>query len=502
MTQLQDESFFRTIIENSSDIIAVVGDDGKIGFVSPSIKRILGVDPKDIVGKKFNDYIHPSDLEIIRKIVTRGLSSPDEFNFGEFRVRLRDGSFRTFEGIGKSIIDSSGKIRLIANAHDITDRKKTEERMRQRDEVYRIIAETAHDMIFIIDKDDKIEYVNAFGANQFGKKPEDIIGKSRAVLFPSFVSKRQEDSLKKVFISGCPHYFANEIPFPKGRMILDTWLIPIRDESGNVKSVYGISRDVTAIKITQEELEKRTSEADEARKKAQMYFDFLAHDIANLASPILSYSETIKDIQSAPKEITEFASKIAEQSKQMASLIHNLRMLAEAEKVSPEESDILDMRTMLTEMKKAFEKGNPNFKITFDVPSEGPIEVIGGPHVRNAFLLGIAYANRNVHGETMSIEIKMLPVKKSDGQSFWQLRMQIPDRSLHSEIREMMETPFDPSKRFKRKAGTDLLFAISIFEHFGGKLWAEDFSPNDPKKGYSVVIELPRATGWSSGHST
>ena len=502
-TVSEEDKLFRIIIENSSDIIAIVGLDGKIEFLSPSIKRILGSNPKDLIGKRFTQFIYPDDAKKIAPLVAKAFKTRETVNFGEFRIRKRDGSIRCLEGIGKGIVDPSGKIKLIANAHDITDRKLAEEKILEKEEFYRKIAETAHDMIFQFDKNDVLEYVNEFGAKQFGKKPEDLIGKHRETLFPAYVDKRQRASLKKVFVSGAPLYIANEIPFPMGRMALDTWLVPIKDDSGNVKSVFGIARDVTSSRITQEELEKRTKEAEESGARAQMYFDFLAHDIANLVSPILSYSETIHSRPDIPPEIMGYASKIIEQSNQMSSFIHNLRMLAEAEKVLPQNADALDLRSIVREIAVAMnEGGNKGVKATFDVPPEGKIEVIGGIHMRNAIMLGLSNVIRSQLHEDIKMETKVVPVKKSDGKSFWQIRASVLSRSMSNEFKDVLSTPFNPSKRFKRRTANDLSFAIAIIEHFGGRVWSEVISPSDPSKGYSIVAELPRATSWSSEQST
>jgi PAS domain S-box-containing protein len=502
-TVSEEDKLFRIIIENSSDIIAIVGLDGKLEFISPSIKRILGSNPEDLIGERFTQFIHSDDAQKFSSLVAKIFKTRETVNLGEFRIRKRDGSIRILEGIGKGIVDPSGKIKLIANAHDITDRKLAEEKIFEKEEFYRKIADVAHDMIFQIDNNDVIEYVNAFAAKQFGKKPEDLIGKPRGKLFPTYVSKRQGDSLRKVFASGISLYFANEITFPKGRMVLDTWLVPIKDDSGNVKSVFGISRDATSSKLVQEELEKRTKEAEESESRAQMYFDFLAHDIANLVSPILSYSETIHSRSDIPPEIVGFASKIVEQSNQIASFIHNFRMLAEAEKVLPQNADTLDLRSMLREMDAAMKGGrNKNLKATFDFPSEGKIEVIGGIHMRNAIMLGLSDVIRSQLHEDIKVETKVVPVKKSDGKSFWQIRASVLSRSMSNEFKDVLSTPFNPSRRFKRRTANDLSFAIAIIEHFGGRVWSEVISPSDPSKGYSIVAELPRATSWSSEQST
>lgn len=415
----------------------------------------------------------------------------------------KDGSFRIFDGIGKSVVDPSGRIMLVANAHDVTDRRRAEETLRQREEFYHIIAEAARDMIFIIDENDMIEYVNTYGAEQFRKKPADLIGKPRDAVFPSFVSRRQKDSLRKVFDSGVPLYMANEIPFPKGKMVLDTWLVPIKNDSGKVKSVFGISRDVTAARVAQEELEKKTKESEVQKLRAQLYFDFLAHDIANIVSPILTYAETIQGNPNVPPDIMGYTSKIAEQAKQMASFILNLRMLAEAEKVAPEDADTLDLRSLLMDLNKVIQNDDhKSMKVSFDVPSDGRIDVIGGMHIKNAFMLGLSRSMRRVSRDETHVEVKVLPVKKSGGKSFWQIRIEVLGVQLTPEAKESLATPFDPERRFKRKAANEISFATSIIEHFGGRLWAEDLSPSNPSRGHAIIIELPKVNGWSSGHST
>ena len=178
-------------------------------------------------------------------------------------------------------------------------------------------------------------------------------------------------------------------------------------------------------------------------------------------------------------------------------------MLAEAEKVLPQNADALDLRSIVREIVVAMkEGGNKGVKATFDVPPEGKIEVIGGIHMRNAIMLGLSDVIRSRLDGGIKMETKVVPVKKSDGKSFWQIRVSVLNRSMSNEFKDVLSTPFTPSKRFKRRSANNLSFAIAIIEHFGGRVWSEVISPSDPSKGYSIVAELPRATGWSSEQST
>ncbi|MFA5073153.1 MAG: PAS domain S-box protein [Nitrospirota bacterium] len=135
-----------------------------------------------------------------------------------------------------------------------TTRKKSARTLKKSEELYRTLAETAHDIIFVINTDDRIEYVNTFGAALFGLQPKTLIGKSRTALFPSG-SDLPKNNVKDVFKTSLPLYTENKIHFPKGELWLSTLLVPMRDKN-KVVSVMGISRDITEHKLTQDALRK------------------------------------------------------------------------------------------------------------------------------------------------------------------------------------------------------------------------------------------------------
>jgi PAS domain S-box-containing protein/putative nucleotidyltransferase with HDIG domain len=120
--------------------------------------------------------------------------------------------------------------------------------------LYRTLAEAAPDMIFIIGRDDRVEYVNRIAAESLGRKPEDLIGKPRAQFFPSGPSQRQGERISDVFESGKPLFIEHCTPFKGWDLWMHTWLVPLKNESGKVASVLGISRDITERKKMEESL--------------------------------------------------------------------------------------------------------------------------------------------------------------------------------------------------------------------------------------------------------
>ena len=126
------EERFRTWTENSSDLITVVVLDGTIQYESPSIEHLLGYTPEELIGTNAFGLIHPDDRKQLMEILAQNFHEPEYVARAEFRFRHRDGSWRVFEGMGKTYLDEHGQIAGLINSRDITDRKQAETEIIQR----------------------------------------------------------------------------------------------------------------------------------------------------------------------------------------------------------------------------------------------------------------------------------------------------------------------------------------------------------------------------------
>lgn len=484
---------FRSLIDNATDLIVVINADGRFTYTSPSAERITGFKPAEVIGKQFASFINPEDSENIFSKFETAMKTNDIVEINEFRTKKKDGSWISLAGSGRCIIDSSGIAKIIAYLHDITDEKKATQSLKESEEKYRVIAETSQDMIFMIGKDGTIEYVNNYAASLFDCKPEDLIGKKQKSIFPPETSDRQADNLKKVFETGKPVYVETESLFPKGIHWVNSWLIPIKDDSKKVRSVFGISRDLTSRKIMEEELKRRTLEAEEAQNRAQTFFDFLAHDIANMISPIMSYSEATLMKGDISPEIKTYTEKTQEQVKEIASLIFNLRLLAEAEKISIDAAENLDIRETMREIGRSVSGHYPHkkFKMSFEGPDKRII-VVGGKPLRNALILGLNKAAKYAVDKEIDIKMKASEVKDED-KEFWQLKLIVPSFALPTNLREAFSSPFEITRQKMKGYARNMSFVSSIIEHFGGKIWLEDIESDDQSKGFIIFMNLLKA---------
>ena len=115
----------------------------------------------------------------------------------------------------------------------------------ESEERYRTLADSSRDFIFIIDREDRIRYVNPFAAESIGRSQRDLIGQMRSELFPEAESKRQRTNIIRVLANGEPLNIENSLPLPGGEQWHDTLLVPLKDRTNAVTGVMGVSRDIT-----------------------------------------------------------------------------------------------------------------------------------------------------------------------------------------------------------------------------------------------------------------
>jgi PAS domain S-box-containing protein len=136
---------FRSLIEYSSDLVAILREDGQVSYVSPSIQRLLGYQPDEMEGKIVLDFIHPQDQIVVLAALTPGVPAELIGDLVEVRIRHKDGSYRTFEVNGYELKNTAMVNGTVVNCRDITDRKNMEHLLQIANEnlEQQVIARTA-----------------------------------------------------------------------------------------------------------------------------------------------------------------------------------------------------------------------------------------------------------------------------------------------------------------------------------------------------------------------
>jgi len=121
------DQLFHLISENAADMIALVDSDGRRLYNSPAYLKVLGYSPEDLQATSSIEQIHPDDRPRVLKAAEKArLGGPGERM--EYRVRHKDGSWRTLESTASPIRNANGQTdKLVIVNRDITERKRAEE---------------------------------------------------------------------------------------------------------------------------------------------------------------------------------------------------------------------------------------------------------------------------------------------------------------------------------------------------------------------------------------
>jgi two-component system cell cycle sensor histidine kinase/response regulator CckA len=144
----KSEEHFRSIIENVSDVIAIVEPDGRLRYHSPSVERVLGYPANALADKPFYDLVHPTEAARAAEFLARQVADRDVIQTIELRLRHQNGAWRSFEIVAKNLVEGGRVSAVVANARDITDRKLLESQLAQANRLTslgRLAATVAHE---------------------------------------------------------------------------------------------------------------------------------------------------------------------------------------------------------------------------------------------------------------------------------------------------------------------------------------------------------------------
>ncbi|MBM3391602.1 MAG: PAS domain S-box protein [Betaproteobacteria bacterium] len=157
----------------SLDMLCIVGMDGSFRRVNPAFKRVLGYAPEQIASRPLLDYVHPEDLSATVEAL-RQLAAGHPASF-EGRWRAADGHHRWLLWAINPVPEEK---LLYAVAHDITDRREDEEKLRSAFAFRKAMGESLVTGIRAIDMEGRIIFVNPAFCRMTGLGEEELLGQS------------------------------------------------------------------------------------------------------------------------------------------------------------------------------------------------------------------------------------------------------------------------------------------------------------------------------------
>ena len=381
------------------------------------------------------------------------------------------------------------------------ERMKAQADLLASEERYRRLAANAPDVIFRMQLHPKLsmDFINAAAASMLGYEPQefhadpDLLIKLMATedrpLFQMFLESGGE--LKGPFSMRMAHKNGKQV-WGEARFV------PILDEAGKLVAVEGIMRDITERRRDIDKLEERRKEAEMASIRAQTYLDFLTHDITNILTPVMSYAQLLSENKDMEPNIRNYSSRIVSQIERAAEFVSNVKKLSRVERLDVESFEPIDLREALPPAEDALRKDHAgkSVKVTYDLPKQGPMWVLGKGYVEDILAEVLDNAAKHAHGTEAEIEVSVQPMTMGERDRYWVLRVADHGPGISDDMKKAIMTEvFDLSKASTRGVVSALSFMLLMTEQLGGQLWVGDRVPGQPDKGAKVVIMLPKSDG-------
>ena len=265
------EMRFGRITEATKDIILWIDAKGRCEYINSEVEGILGYRPEEIMGKKipWRDFVHPDDYHMIDDLVraikdrsgeiereVRVYSKAGYMLFLNFRFSMiygEDGSF-----VGMDVVASDITQRKVAEQKLMEANKKIQElntrlseridkkirELKESEARYRHIVEGSNDVIFSIDDEGKIVYVNANGLEFLGMSSSEVYGRPFHEFFPNESIEKFTRAMERIGVGGAsPEEFHIPMDRPEGKRELRV----VMGEAiwNDNKEIVCVGRDIT-----------------------------------------------------------------------------------------------------------------------------------------------------------------------------------------------------------------------------------------------------------------
>jgi PAS domain S-box-containing protein len=175
----RSEARYRSMVENTSDIITLLDAEGKILYVSPSAIAITGYEPHEILGRNAFSFIHPDDYETLQDALNH-IVIEGKGHTHSYRIRCADGSWRWLETTGCNLMSDADIQAIVVDSRDVTELKQARQTVEE-------ILESTMDAVFSVDHNWKFTYLNSRAATIFGYAAHELLGKSLWEVAPTAV---------------------------------------------------------------------------------------------------------------------------------------------------------------------------------------------------------------------------------------------------------------------------------------------------------------------------
>lgn len=254
------EKRFKSLVQDGSDLIAILDQDAKYKYMSPSYDAILGMCPKKYIGRSADEFIHEEDQDKILNI-SESLEHQEHADLEPYRFKDAEDNWRWIESTITKMFDNPAIEGIVVNSRDVTESIDREQELKESVERYEYVTRATEDVVYDWDiTEDILDWDDSF-QNKFVFDIEDDkydIGYWSQNVHPDDLAETKRN-LYEALADSSQSKWEYEYRFKKKNgsyaAIFERGFI-IRDEGGKAIRMIGSLQDITERKEYQEKLEE------------------------------------------------------------------------------------------------------------------------------------------------------------------------------------------------------------------------------------------------------
>jgi PAS domain S-box-containing protein len=386
--------------------------------------------------------------------------------------------------------------RTAALSQEVTERKRTEEALRESRATARGLLDATKESLLLLDKEGTIIAVNQTAARRYQQTPEKLIGINRFDALPQNLRESRKAHFSKVLHTGNPVDFEDV----RDGMVFHNFYYPVQDKTGAIMGVAIFAQKITERKMAEEALKERVEEladmrlamlnmmedlsnaqakAEEANQAKSDFVANMSHEIRTPMNAVLGMTHLALKTDLTPKQ-KDYLKKIQSSATSLLGIINDILDFSkiEAGKLDMESvefnlNDVLDNLANLVTVKSQEKK---DLEVLFNTASEVPKFLTGDPLRLGQILINLT---NNAVKFTKSGEIVVSAELVSQNEDQTTLKFSVRDTGL-GMTEEQAAKLFQPftqadSSTTRKFGGTGLGLTISkrLAEMMGGKIWVD-----------------------------
>ena len=254
------EERYKSLFLRAGEGIFIMTTEGKLVEVNESFAVMHGYTVEEMLLMDLKDLDTYESVKLMPERMNHILAGNNlTFEVEHFH---KNGHVFSLE-VSASIIAYKGETYIQCFHRDITERKHTEEALKESALKYRSLIECSSDAIFCVDEMGQYKFTNSLFASTFGKTPDYFIGKTFWDIYPKEHADHRFEATKRLFTTGKSESLEVEVPLTDKTLYFLATTNPVKDETGKVILNLTHAADITALKHTEEVL-KTTLARNEA----------------------------------------------------------------------------------------------------------------------------------------------------------------------------------------------------------------------------------------------